>query len=332
MPGANRTRNLQLRRLLLYPIELRAQEIFFGRKIQKQAFEGKVVSVLRLYRDCFSSANHFNCYQMIDASKNNCSTLLFTIAYIFILNSTQMLFSQDNSAAFQNYIMVKGAIIRMDTTKRELPLVFTAHDFAEGGEIVRAALKKHHAHASFFFTGDFYRNPRFKIFIEELHRDGHYLGGHSDKHLLYAPWENQDSLLISKEEFLDDIAANYSAMKSFGITKSDAPYFLPPYEWYNDSIAAWSKEFGLTLIDFTPGTYSNADYTTPDMGTRYLSSDTIFNRILAYEQRDPHGLNGFILLTHIGTDAARTDKFYNKFDALLTELEKRGYKFTPLGN
>jgi hypothetical protein len=41
MPGANRTRNLQLRRLLLYPIELRAQEIFFGRKIQKQAFEGK---------------------------------------------------------------------------------------------------------------------------------------------------------------------------------------------------------------------------------------------------------------------------------------------------
>jgi endoglucanase len=266
---------------------------------------------------------------MFDIAKNNDCSLLFIIGLFF--SFTQMIFSQENVPPCENCITVKGAIIRMDTTKHEIHLVFTAHDFAEGGEIIRAALKKHHAPASFFFTGDFYRNPKFKTFIEELQRDGYYLGGHSNKHVLYAPWENQDSLLISNEEFMKDIAANYSAMQSFGIEKRDAPYFLPPYEWYNDSIAAWSKEFGLTLIDFTPGTYSNADYTTPDMGTRYLSSNTIFNRILTYEQHDRHGLNGFILLTHIGTDAARTDKFYNKFDALLTALEKRGYTFTPLG-
>ncbi|MEZ4764225.1 MAG: hypothetical protein R3C26_13910 [Calditrichia bacterium] len=40
-----------------------------------------------------------------------------------------------------------------------------------------------------FFTGDFYRNRANKKLIEHLRKDGHYLGAHSDKHLLYATWE-----------------------------------------------------------------------------------------------------------------------------------------------
>ncbi len=39
--------------------------------------------------------------------------------------------------------------------------------------------------------------------------------------------------------------------------------------WYNAQISAWTAERGLTLVNFTPGTRSNADYTTPDMGDRY---------------------------------------------------------------
>jgi peptidoglycan/xylan/chitin deacetylase (PgdA/CDA1 family) len=51
---------------------------------------------------------------------------------------------------------------------------------------------------------------------------------------------------------------------------------------------------------------------------------------LNYEKKDPHGLNGFILLTHPGTDPRRPDKFYNKLDELITVLQKKGYKFTQL--
>lgn len=43
--------------------------------------------------------------------------------------------------------------------------------------------------------------------------------------------------------------------------------------------------------------------------------------------RSTNGLNGFILLIHIGTDPRRTDKFYNYLPTLINELKNRGYEF-----
>jgi peptidoglycan/xylan/chitin deacetylase (PgdA/CDA1 family) len=129
--------------------------------------------------------------------------------------------------------------------------------------------------------------------------------------------------------FVEDLKNNYKEMKKFGINSSDAQFFLPPYEWYNQTISNWTNELGLELINFTPGTYSNADYTTPDMAN-YISSDSIVTRILSYESHSSNGLNGFLLLSHIGTDQKRRDKFYNKLDGLILELKKRGYLFKQL--
>ncbi len=170
----------------------------------------------------------------------------------------------------------------------------------------------------------------FKSIIDGFMKDGHYLGAHSDRHLLYASWENRDSTLVSRREFEKDVLDNYAEMARFGVTKEDAPYYLPPYEWYNEEIACWTRDLGLMLVNFSPGTYSNADYTIPDMGNRYVTSDTIFARILRYEEN--YGLNGFILLTHIGVHPDRPDPFYLKLDELIVELKKRGYRFRLLND
>ena len=181
--------------------------------------------------------------------------------------------------------------------------------------------------AGFFLTGNFYLNPSFTELVRNLRKDGHYLGAHSDKHLLYADWTKRDSLLVTESAFKKDLRKNYKRMKRFGISKEDAKYFLPPYEWYNRSIAQWTGEMDLHLINFSPGTLSTADYTYPEMGTRYRSSDVVYRSIMDYEATNPAGLNGFILLVHIGTDPRRTDKFYGRLDELLTELEGKGYAF-----
>ena len=62
----------------------------------------------------------------------------------------------------------------------------------------------------------------------------------------------------------------------------------------------------------------------------YLDSRTIYGRVLAYEKSDPRGLNGFILLVHIGTDPERTDKFYLRLGDLIRELKSRGYAFARI--
>jgi peptidoglycan/xylan/chitin deacetylase (PgdA/CDA1 family) len=57
----------------------------------------------------------------------------------------------------------------------------------------------------------------------------------------------------------------------------------------------------------------------------YRSSEEIYKSIIDYEKSDPRGLNGFILLIHIGTHPDRKDKFYRRLDELLEYLQKEGY-------
>lgn len=113
-------------------------------------------------------------------------------------------------------------------------------------------------------------------------------------------------------------------MVRVGINQPEKRYFLPSYEWYNQDISSWCSELGVQLINFTPGTTSNADYTVPQM-KNYRSSEEICRNILNYEKQ--HTLNGFILLIHIGTDARRTDKLYNRLEELMDALKAKGYTF-----
>ena len=120
-------------------------------------------------------------------------------------------------------------------------------------------------------------------------------------------------------------------MARLGIDIKRAKYFLPPYEWYNDSIANWSKELQVQLINYTPGALSHADYTT-DKDKNYRSSEKILASILQSEQNRPAGLNGFILLMHIGAGPGRTDKFYRKLPELVRYLKAKGYQFQRVDN
>ncbi len=254
-------------------------------------------------------------------------TCMKSFFIFFVLCQSVLIAKGQNSSYPDNIVISHGGIIRGDTTQKNIALVFTADEFGDGANYITKALKNRKIHGSFFFTGNFYRNPKFKSTIQKLKKDGNYLGSHSDKHLLYCAWEKRDSLLVTHEEFKNDLENAYMEMENFGIKKNDALFFLPPYEWYNDSISTWTKEMGLQLINFTPGTRSNADYTYPEMENKYLSSDSIMQSIFRFEKNQPNGLNGFILLIHFGTDDRRTDKLYHRLPALIMELKNRGYEF-----
>lgn len=220
--------------------------------------------------------------------------------------------------------MKHGGVIQGDTAKLEIALVFTGDEFFEGLPCITQTLKKNQVPGSFFLTGRLYRNPDAEKSISRLIRLNHYLGAHSDQHLLYNDWSDPDSLLVSRDSFSVDLQANYRAMEALGIHRRPI-YFIPPYEWWNTAIAGWCRELGITVISFTPGTATNADYTFPEMGKSFRSSDTLLNRLLAREEQT--GLNGAMILIHIGTDPRRTDKLYARLPELINTLKKKGYRF-----
>jgi peptidoglycan/xylan/chitin deacetylase (PgdA/CDA1 family) len=224
-----------------------------------------------------------------------------------------------------NFLYQSGAIIRGDIASKKIALVFTGDEFADGAGMISNVLKKENVKASFFFTGRFYNNKQFASAVNNLKLNGHYLGPHSNDHLLYCAWEKRDSLLVTQQIFNDDLQKNYRAMKKHGISQKDATIFLPPFEWYNDSIASWTKQLGLQLINYSPGTISHADYTWSEL-KNYRSSEAIMASIKKYESTSSNGLNGFILLLHVGTDPRRTDKFYEQLPQLIPWLKAGGYE------
>lgn len=231
------------------------------------------------------------------------------------------------SNSFFEYL--DGGIIRGPKDKKQIALEFTGGYFAEGGHVILDELKKHHAKASFYFIGDFFRIPEYKQIIERIIEEEHYLGPHSDKHPLYCPWEGVKKTLVTKEEFMNDLENNLKEIEKFGVKRSEIKYWIPPFEWYNQEIVGWSKEKGLTLVNYTPGTRSNADYTEDD-DKRFVPSQVILDSIIKKEQEDPNGLNGFLLLLHIGAGPKRTDKMHNKFGELLDYLQKKDYQFVRI--
>ena len=239
-------------------------------------------------------------------------------AFAFSACSTQRLDVRPATAA--GCETSQGGIIRGPKDARHIAIVFTGHGYAEGADTILRELARHRAHASFFLTGAFLTNRQFTPLVKRMTAEGHYLGPHSDGHLLYCDWEAARKTLVTREEFQSDLKRNLAKLPR------STRFFLPPFEQYNSEIVAWSADLGLTLINFTPSTRSNADY-TGEADASFVSSQKIFDSILKRERDDPHGLNGFILLLHVGSGPGRTDKFHNRFGELLDHLDGKGYEF-----
>jgi peptidoglycan/xylan/chitin deacetylase (PgdA/CDA1 family) len=223
--------------------------------------------------------------------------------------------------------IVQGGVIRGSSKDKSISLVFTGDEFFDGYEKVLGHLQSKHVKAGFFLTGRLYRHPEAADFIRGTKKEGHYLGPHSDMHLLYNDWTKRDSLLVSRDSMQRDLKQNMEVMNAFGIHHRHR-LFIPPFEWWNKEVSTWAAELGWKIISFTPGTFTNADYTTPDIGNAYRSADSLLQRLFRKESAE--GLNGAILLVHLGTDPRRTDKLYDRLPDMIDTLRQRGYRFVRI--
>ncbi|WP_313267668.1 polysaccharide deacetylase family protein [Sphingobacterium sp.] len=209
-----------------------------------------------------------------------------------------------------------------------MALIFTGHDLSEGTVEVLASLKNNRVKGSFFLTGDYLRTPGFKSYVRQMLNDGHMVSGHSDKHLLVSDWGSRDVLLVKRDSFVADLKANLAALESVGVDSGNLSYYIPSYEWYNSETVDWAKAVGLNSVNYTPGIRTAADYTYPEMGRRYLSSTEIIDNLWSYEAR--FGLNGFLILIHMGTDDRRKDKLYHHLDDIINILKGKGYQLVDV--
>jgi peptidoglycan/xylan/chitin deacetylase (PgdA/CDA1 family) len=217
----------------------------------------------------------------------------------------------------------EGAVVRGDRSRKELALVFTGGEHGEGVGHILDVLQERDLRAAFFLTGDFVGQAALAPAIRRMVAEGHYVGPHSHEHLLYCSWEDRSRSLVDEGSFKADLRKNIAALRRFGACSGPGPiYFIPPYEWFNREQVRWAGEMGITLFNFTPGSGSNRDW-IPEGHPGFLASEEILDGIFEFEGRDPHGLNGFFLLLHLGSQ--RRDKMHLQLRSLIDELLARGY-------
>ena len=74
--------------------------------------------------------------------------------------------------------------------------------------------------AHFFLQEIFTGIKNSKNIIKKLKENGNYLGSHSDKHLLYCDWEKRDSLLVTHQQFTEDLQNAYKELNNGKLKKT----------------------------------------------------------------------------------------------------------------
>jgi peptidoglycan/xylan/chitin deacetylase (PgdA/CDA1 family) len=225
-----------------------------------------------------------------------------------------------------DYTWEADAIARGPRDEKVIALMFTGGEWGQGTDFILDELARRGIKGAFYFTGDYLNTPEFRPGLTRMIAEGHLVGPHGHAHLLYAPWDDRSRTLVTRDEFVADLRRNIEDVVALGIPREQVIWWVAPYEWYNEQIVQWSLEEGMRLHNFTRGTLSSADYTTAD-AANYRDSETIFRSLVDYEAREPDGLNGFLLFTHVGASPQRPDPFHYRLPALLDHLHARGYSF-----
>ncbi len=298
--------------------------------VYKHIFEGLRGVVLR-NADVYAPFQHGQIVYHDDLGdySTNEPTMDGTASLSFYLSSMQLEGHRQSIINRSDEVDAFGAVIRKNVNEKKIYLLFSADEYDEGFSHVISILDEQQVKASFFLTGKFLSNKHFNKSVNQLIRKGHFLGPHSDAHLLYNDWNNRDSTLISRAAFIDDLTLNYQKLYAAGVKPELTRYFLPPFEWYNQEICRWAADMGIVTVGLTPGVGTNADYTIPSMAS-YKSSDQLLERLFGFETTNADGLNGALVLIHPGTHPDRIDKFYLKLDQIITRLKAKGYQFERL--
>lgn len=219
-----------------------------------------------------------------------------------------------------------GCVVKYDIDSSFVHLLFSADSAFEGGAFALDVLDERGLKGNFFFTGNFLERPENETIIRRCIDGEHYVGMHSNRHLQLAEWDGARTTRISPDSMLADLDSNLLTLNHFGLLSAPV-YVLPPFEWCNTEHARAYRSAGYTPINITPGIETYRDYTTPDM-KEYRDSQFMLDQLWEYEEEN--GLNGAMIILHLGTEPARTDKLYYHLPEILDSLQARGYSVRRL--
>jgi peptidoglycan/xylan/chitin deacetylase (PgdA/CDA1 family) len=228
-----------------------------------------------------------------------------------------------------------GVPLSLDNGATDKPLVCLTFD---GGSYANAAgdildtLKSRGVKATMFVTGGFVR--RYPDVVRRMVAEGHEIGNHTNSHPHLTSWETDHThtLLpaITQPILRSELAQANEAFRSL-IGADMAPLWRAPYGEKNSVLCSWGQGAGYLHVGWKQGqtwreNLDSYDWVPDEETPGYHTPEEIHDKIMTLARSKPAGINGGIILMHLGTERKETGtQVHRMLGRLIEELRDMGY-------
>lgn len=226
---------------------------------------------------------------------------------------------------------------RGDIFSKKIALTFDG-DYLDNNAIpILDILKSKKIKVTFFLTGRFIQN--YADITLRMLQDGHEIGNHTRHHPHLTTFEKtrQHNLRadVNRELVHRELLETEALFKK--ITGSEiSRIWRAPYGEHNELIRNWAAELGYRQIGWTidkklKSSLDTFDWVADKNSQLYRTPEQILNHIIQFEEKSVTGLNGGIVLMHLGSE--RNGEFpYQILGPMIDSLQIRGYEFTKISS
>ncbi len=230
------------------------------------------------------------------------------------------------------YHFVNGSLDR-----KTVALTFDGGSTANAAEAILDTLASRSVRATMFLTGEFIR--KFPEITKRIVAEGHECGNHTYSHPHLTRYSidrtsvampNVNELML-REELL---RTERLFRETTGIAFS--PIWRAPYGEFNQEICRIAYEAGYLHIGWRQGKtwregLDSNDWITDSQTAGYHTPEEFIDKVVALAWRKPYGINGGILLFHLGSERKEPKtQVHRVLGALIDTLRNEGYSMVTV--
>jgi peptidoglycan/xylan/chitin deacetylase (PgdA/CDA1 family) len=215
-------------------------------------------------------------------------------------------------------------------------ITFDGGSTANTASEVLDTLKSRNVKSTMFLTGEFIR--KYPDVTKRIISEGHEIGNHTLEHKHLTTWamdKTQTSLPYVNQEFI--------ASELFGAEKllrdktggSFVPLWRSPYGEFNPGICRMALSCGYIHIGWRQGqswkqSLDSNDWITDQETPGYKTPGEVVSKIMTIAETKPDGINGGIILMHLGSNRDSPNQVYHILGTLIDSLRTDGYRIIPV--
>ncbi|MEJ2420547.1 MAG: polysaccharide deacetylase family protein, partial [Acidobacteriota bacterium] len=239
--------------------------------------------------------------------------------------------SQQSPVEHENpQIMRELCLTRASLGRKVVLLTFDGGGNDNATTSILRTLKREHIHATMFLTGEYMRH--YPDLVRQIVAAGNTVGNHTFSHPHLTTYRfngRQETLPGVSGPFVESQLKRADVLFKQLTGRNMAPYWRAPFGEYNRQILEWGALAGYRSVYWTEH-LDTLDWVADRKSPLFHTPENVLERLIGRSKRAPYGINGGVILMHLGTERNGSSRIDLILPSLIDRLKKEGYSFTTV--